>query len=605
MKRALFFPLLFAVTLLLMALQKVVFVCFHIPEATLSELLAVVWNGWKLDISVAGYICAVPLLLSLVAVWLPSSLWRKVIGGVIYTCAAISAMIFAGNLGLYEYWGFPVDSSVVQFLATPKQALASVSLGQGVGFSFVALLYFTVEVLCYRPVVRLYELPHTSITRRIGATLLLVLFVGLDILAIRGGTTTAVANLSKAYFCDRMELNHAAVNPTFSLLSTLGEESDSAEYSFFDEVERERILGEVRACKSGEFEKVLTSSRPDIVLIIAESFGCSTIFEHIGNEVVAPHFSAFAKEGIYFENCYASSFRTDRGVTAVLSGFPAQTRSSVMKQPEKSRRLPSLARTLGQSGYYSTFVHGGDLNFTDMASYLYGTGYNRLVDLKELHFDAPTAKWGYADEIMAEEFLRQHAKAKEEGRARFSTWLTLSSHEPFDVVEHHFDDKMLNSMHFADKQIARVVEQLRSSEEWSNTLVIIVADHAYAYPYGVAHSAPERHHIPMLWLSGALKGSPCRVATICSQTDLAATLLAQMGLPHDDFYFSNNILDNNAEALCRGYYIFNNGFGIVDEGGTTVYDCTQQKAISTEPNESDITLGKALLQTTYETIDKL
>ena len=184
-------------------------------------------------------------------------------------------------------------------------------MGQGVGFSFVALLYFTVEVLCYRPVVRLYELPHTSITRRIGATLLLVLFVGLDILAIRGGTTTAVANLSKAYFCDRMELNHAAVNPTFSLLSTLGEESDSAEYCFFDEAERERVLGEVKACKSGEFEQVLSSSRPDIVLIIAESFGCSTIFEHIGNEVVAPHFSALAKEGIYFENCYASSFRTD------------------------------------------------------------------------------------------------------------------------------------------------------------------------------------------------------------------------------------------------------------------------------------------------------
>ena len=109
----------------------------------------------------------------------------------------------------------------------------------------------------------------------------------------------------------------------------------------------------------------------------------------------------------------------------------------------------------------------------------------------------------------------------------------------------------------------------------------------------------------MLWLGGALKCAPQRVTTYCSQTDLAATLLAQMGLPHNDFRFSNNILDSNAEALCRGYYIFNNGFGIVDEEGTTVYDCTQQKAISTEPSERDITLGKALLQTTYETIDKL
>lgn len=587
-----------------MAIQKVVFVCFHIPDAAIADVLAVVWNGWKLDISVAGYICALPILIHIVAIWLPYSWWRRVVCLVIYACAAVSALIFAGNLGLYEYWGFPVDSSVMQFLATPKQAFASVSLWQGVLFTAIALLYFIVEYLCYSPILRLYSPKNHSVACRIGATALFVLIAGFDFLAIRGGATTAVANLSKVYFCDRMVLNHAAVNPLFSLLATLGEDSEGDEYQFFDEAECKAIVDGVSVKASGVFEQHITVEQPDIVLIIAESFGCSTIFENVGNEIVAPRFSDFVEEGIYFENCYASSFRTDRGVTAVLSGFPAQTRSSVMKQPEKSRHLPSLARTLGQGGYYSIFVHGGDLNFTDMSSYLYGTGYNRLVDLKGLSFSAPTAKWGYADEIMADEFLRQHAKAKEMGRPRFSTWLTLSSHEPFDVVEKHFDDDMLNSMHFADKQIARVVEGLRASDDWDNTLVIIIADHAYAYPYGVAHSAPERHHIPMLWLGGALNTSR-RVATYCSQTDLAATLLAQLGLSHNEFVFSNNILDNNAEALCRGYYIFNNGFGIVDEGCTTVYDCTLQKTISTDSNEEDIAFGKALLQTTYRIIDRL
>ena len=605
-KNILFFPLLFLATLLLTAVQKVVFVAVHIPDATALEFLAVVWNGWKLDISVAGYICALPLLLSIVSAWLPYGWWRKVVAGIIYLFAAISAVIFAGNLGLYEYWGFPVDNSVMQFLATPKQAAASVEWVQGLTTTAVALLYFGAEWLCYSRILRLYNPEKgAKALRRIAITGALILLVGLDLLAIRGGVSTAVANLSKVYFSDRMVLNHAAVNPTFSLLATLGEKSNSAEYQFFDEEERQSIINTLSAVVDGPSESLLAVKRPDIVLIIAESFGCSTIFEKVGNEVVAPRFAALAEEGIYFENCYASSFRTDRGVLAALSGFHAQTRSSLMKQPEKSRHLASIARSLGREGYFSTFVHGGDLNFTDMSSYLYGTGYNRLVGLKDLHFDAPTAKWGYADEIMAEEFLRQHAKAKAEGKPRFSTWLTLSSHEPFDVIENHFEDKMLNSMHFADKQIAHVVEQLRASEGWNNTLVIIIADHAYAYPYGIANSAAERHHIPMLWLGGALKGLPRRVSTFCSQTDLPTTLLSQMGIAHDDFPFSNNIFDRNSEALCRGYYIFNNGFGIVDEGGTTIYDCTLQKAISDGADEEDIARGKALLQTTYKIIDEL
>ena len=52
---------------------------------------------------------------------------------------------------------------------------------------------------------------------------------------------------------------------------------------------------------------------------------------------------------------------------------------------------------------------------------------------------------------------------------------------------------------------------------------------------------PRFYHIPLLWLGGAVK-QPMQVDKIMNQTDLAATLLGQLGLEHTAFTFSRNVL---------------------------------------------------------------
>ena len=273
-----------------------------------------------------------------------------------------------------------------------------------------------------------------------------------------------------------------------------------------------------------------------------------------------------------------------------------------MKYPQKASRLPSIADALKQNGYSTSYIHGGDLNFTDMAGYLYATGFDKLVALKDLSFNAPTSKWGYADDVMSDYFIDFTKQKSVKDQPYFAVWQTLSSHEPFDVPIAEFEDKMLNSMHFADSCIAKVINALQQSEQWDNTLVIVIADHAYLYPYGIAASAAERHRIPMLWLGGAVN-KPLVVDNYCSQSDLAATLLAQLGIDYTDFTMSRNIFAPGAEQF--GYYTFNNGFGVVKATGATIYDCTTEQAISENPKAEDIATGKTLLQTTYNIIKQL
>ena len=608
MKRnILFILLLFAAVTALLALQKPVFLLWYaslVADAEVAELFKVISSGISLDMTMAGYVCALPILFVIGSVWFSHKVWKRLCRWWVLLAAALIAVSFAVNLGLYEYWRFPLDGSILQYLATPKEAMASVTAQLFIIQTVVAVVYFALMALVCSKVVDVFE-PQSGGKwgRKIIQSVVLIVIFGLNFLAIRGGLTTAVANVSKVYFSDNIVLNHAAVNPTFSFISSVSSGDDLSRYDYFEQSECEANFAQIMAQNAASpTTKLLNTSRPNIVMIIAESFGRSTTDEIIGGKAVTPEFQALKERGVWFENIIASSFRTDRGVLATLSGLCAQPTMSVMKYPQKASRLPSIAGSLRDVGYSTAYIHGGDLNFTDMAGYLYATGFEQLVALKDLSFDAPTSKWGYADDVLADYFI-DFIKAKSlDADPYFAVWQTLSSHEPFDVPIDEFEDKMLNSMHFADSCIARVVKALEQSEEWNNTLVIIIADHAYLYPYGIAASAVTRHRIPMLWLGGAIN----EVRTIdnyCSQTDLAATLLSQLGIDHSRFTMSRNIFAPEAEQF--GYYTFNNGFGVVNSAGATIYDCTTEQATSENPSEKDITKGKTLLQTTYNIIKQL
>ena len=603
----LFLGALFAMSLLVMAIEKPLFLLWYhaqAAEASAAELALVVWNGLKLDQTVAGYITALPLLVVLAALWIPGRWSRSVLKGYLLVIAAVSATAFAANLALYEYWAFPLDSSVLQYLASPKEALASVTAGQLLLQLLVAAAVFGGMAWCYLRVLRLYD-PARRSTHRAGSTLVLLLAAGVLFLPIRGGVSVATANVSKVYFSGRMFLNHAAVNPLFSFLSTLSDGDDALyEYEFFPEPERAAIFEPLRGDLPAGIgtDTLLRTRRPNVVLFLVESFGRSTVDERVGGEPVAPEFQRLKGEGVYFDNLFANSFRTDRGTVAVLSGFPAQTKMSVMKLPVKSQRLPSIARSLRREGYATSFYYGGDLNFTNTASYLYGTGFDRLTWQKDLHFDAPTSKWGYADDVVIDAFTDHVLAEAASQRPFFAAMLTLSSHEPFDVPFAKFDDPMLNAMAFTDASLGRFVERVRQTPVWNDLLVILIADHAYPYPYGIANSDALRHRIPMLWLGGAVR-RPAVVETYGSQSDLAATLHAQLGIAHGDFLFSRDLFDPARPKF--GYWCFNNGFGVADAGGTTIFDCTSARVISPDSTAAQLRDGKAMLQTTYKAIREL
>lgn len=606
-RRILFLAAVWLATVALMAIQKPLFLLFYHAEASGIGALGwwqVLYHGLTLDMTVAGYVTALPLLAVLLSLWVPlgTNGWRRILMVWFAVVSLLTAAVVALDLGLYGHWGFRLDGSVLQYLASPKEAAASVTASEWITQTAIFVLCAALMIWVYGKVVRILRTPRLRLPVRAWGTGVVLLLGGLCFLSIRGGASVATANVSKVYFSDRLFLNHAAVNPLFSFLSTAGDNEDYAsEYPFFPEAERAALFDEIRGDRTGAPQlRVLDTLRPNVAVVILESFARTIMDAEVEGRPVMPHMRRLKGEGVWFENFFANSFRTDRGEVAILNGFPAQTKMSVMKLPAKSQTLPSIARSLGREGYRTSFLYGGDLNFTNQASYMYGTGWQELTWQKDLRFDAPTSKWGYADDVVTEHFGDRILALSAEGEPFLAGMLTLSSHEPFDVPYDEFDDPMLNAASFADACIGRLVERLKASPAWDDLLLVLVADHGYGYPYGIPYNGSQRHRIPMLWLGGAVK-EPHAVDTYASQIDLAATLLAQMGVDHSDFAYSKDIFSPDVPKF--GYWCFNDGFGIADAEGETIYDAIAGRFLKDSlPGTRRSERGKALLQTTYKDI---
>ena len=605
-KRIAYISLYFFTVLLIFILQKPLFMLYNgsIEKGFgFADYMQVMVHGASLDAATAGHLTAFPFLLVLISIWFRKFPLKKILYGYYILAAALISIIFVVDMALYTFWGFKLDASVFLYIDSPKEALASVSVG------FILLRVLAILLLIALNSWVLLKITPSVLTatrKRIAGTAGMLLLGGVLFIIIRGGVTESTSNIGQVYFSNEPFLNHSAVNPDFSLLSSMGKSQDFAsEFNFFDEEKRAALFDGLYPTTDGDsIIQVLNTKRPNILIILMEGFGGAFVEPLGGLPDVTPHFNRLSKEGIFFTNCYANSFRTDRGTVCTFSGYLGLPTASVMKIPAKSRTLPAIAEGLSKAGYKTDFLYGGDINFTNMKSYLLSTGYQRLTANTDFSLAEQTSNaWGVNDDITFEYLYNQLRNRKEEGPWH-TAFLTLSSHEPFEVPYHRLEDKIPNAFAYTDECLGKFIDKLKQTLVWKNLLVVCLSDHGFYYPRVGLNTAPEFYHIPMLWLGGAVK-QPMKIDKIMNQTDLAATLLGQLGIDHSSFIFSRNVLGSDY-TYPFAFYSFNNGFSFRDSTGVTVFDNNSESILLEEPvgSEQRINKGKAILQSVYDDLGR-
>ena len=561
-------------------------------DYTLVDVWQVIWHGLSLDLSTSLYLLAVPFLLTVVSVWVKVPRW--LFYGYNAIIGLAMALAFVADTSLYPFWGFKLDASCLQYLDTPTEAMASVSAGylvlRGVAIVALAALVFG-----------LYgKMENSERGGRLGLrlieTLLYLLLIPVIIIGIRGGLDESTTNVGQVYYSQNQFLNHSAVNPVFSFLSSMEKTATYVPgYQFMDDEACEQLVDSLYPTESIHVDTLLNTSRPNVVVILMES--CGAIFTGLeGRADVMPRLEQLMQEGVSFDSCYANSWRTDRGTVCTYSGYPSFPVSSVMKMPSKSRLLPGLAKSLTAEGYATSYFYGGDINFTNMRSYLIGTGFQQLTWKKDFTADEQqSAEWGVRDDIMFSAVSRQIADNDAKQQPFFIGFSTLSSHEPWDVPLKKFDDEVLNAFYYLDHCIGTFVDALRKTPSWENLLVVLLPDHGIDYKE-VGAEDPRHDHIPMVWTGGAVK-APRRIKSVCNQTDLPATLLGQMNMSHADYRYSRDVMSSNYTHRVA-VHTYNNGIIMVDSTGRVMFDLTSNRMIQGEGPDAErlIHIGKAVLQ---------
>ena len=589
-------------------------------ELSISTVLLTFWHGLRLDVSIAGFLAMFVALALAFSYKLESSKTATIIGSVSVFFIVIFSIIGICDCELYRNWGFRMDSTVLMYLKTPKEAVASTPLWLTLIFVVWMAMFIWLTIKAYIRIVgkSLRQMEPTS-----WKTLPVLLFVAcVIIIPVRGGFGIASNKAGSVYFSNQQFANHSAVNVQWNFCNSLRYLNNMQTVAYMPQTEADSIV-----CKMLERDTVgsrlLNTDKPNILIMIMESFTAKAVGCVGGMPGVTPNLDSIARTGVLFSNFYANGDRSDKGIVSILSGYPAQPTTSIIKVTPKASKLPHLSNKLHEQGYGSSFYYGGDIEFANMKSYFYMGAYGRLVTMNEFDKSDMNSKWGAHDHVVLNRWL---SDINNETEPFFSTLFTLSSHEPFEVPHtSQFNDSdeeslFLNSMHYTDSCIGDFVRKASAEPWWKNTLMILVADHGSRYPgsprmvkeswwkkmktqfasHGkksqkTPNQAPEKFHIPMIWIGGALNVSDTVVDYLGCQSDIPTMVCNQLNLSSDEFYFGTDPLFGGNHFA---YYAYNNGFGFITDKGQFIWDNSARKMISqSSVSDSVIAEGQAFLQT--------
>lgn len=573
--------------------------------------IEVIRAGLKMDRAVAGYFTAPLLLILIIGMFCADT--RKVNRAInfwLIITSVVLGLTFTADTVLYSYWGFKLDTTPLFYLFTsPASAMASATGWQIAGaLAATALSTFIIYriIRLLTPCLPVEKYPPSTKTelKRAGV---LTLLLALLFIPIRGGFTVSTMNVSAAYFSNDSRLNHAAVNPFFSLLYSATHADDfKGEFAYFEDEDAERIFRKITApqkrIQSDSTAVTLRCERPDIYLIILESFS-SHLFPSLGGADVASRLDsvATAPGALLFTDIYASSFRTDRALTAILSGFPGQPTTSVMKHVSKTETLPSISRELISAGYTPEYYYGGDANFTNMKAYLASSGFGKIISDSDFPVGDRLSKWGAHDDRLFDK-VRQELTPYDPESPKFRVIQTSSSHEPFEVPfapEKKDEPAEVTAFRFADSVTADFINALYAdSTEWNNSLIIVVPDHYGCWPKNL--SEKDAHRIPLIFTGGALRSPVPFETQTGSQTDLAATLLGLLRLPGGRFGYSRDLLSTEDAPA---FFSSRNNIALVNGDNLIVYNIDSETPITAEGDTAGLTDGvKAYVQRVYRDI---
>lgn len=532
-------------------------------SAGMTEVVAAFVYALHLDVATACYFLFLPFLAMV--------LWLITGGGwirrfLIFYSGFISLVIgllLGGELGLYGEWKTKINYKALMYLRQPTEVFNSISTLEFILWLSVIGIFVALVMYAYT---RWFGFYHTAGRRYWWQIPVFVLLVPpFLVLGARGGIQEIPINQSASYYSSHGVLNAAAVNTSFNLYISVFENRkflDKNPYTFMPRHEAEKVVDRIFHPAVDSTLYVVSSTRPNVVVIILESWSADLIHSLGGEPGITPEFERLEQQGILFTGAYAGGARSEQGMAAIFSGFPPHPYTSITVQPDKYSHLPSWPLVMKKAGYHTSFYFGGQLIYGNIKSYMMFTGFEKIVEMDGFDKKLPRGKLGIHDQYTLDRLLDDLDNEKQ---PFFASLFTLSSHSPYDQP---MEEKLqwggnernyINSAYYTDWCLGRFFREAATKPWYSNTLFVLLADHSHNSYRNHDPKSFEYNRIPMLWLGPVVKPEwrGRKVEKLVSQTDLASSVLSQIDLSNKAFFWSRNVMNSNYDEAA--YHVTDEG----------------------------------------------
>ena len=513
------------------------------------------------------------------------------------------------NLVAFDYLAFPGEVFIDIWEAYPvvKVLLAAITLGSIITYAL-------------RPWLDASRITAVRLRERL---LLFVPYAALLLLAIAYYPTDALSLSANRVENELLQNGHSS----FFLAARTSDIDYESYYLTRPPAENRALLHVQLAGDDVQFTQLAAgrlnrshAARPDglgrlnVVVVSSESFGAEFSKLHGSDKDWTPNFDAYAKQGLWFANTYASGTRTVRGLEAITASFPPIPTVSILRRPGNTG-IATWGSVMQGLGYRTSFMYGGYGYFDNMNTFYEGNGFQVIdrADIPHVRFENI---WGVSDEDLFDRAIEHFGQEFAAGRPFFSIVMTTSNHKPYtfrpglerEGIKAEGGGRQAG-VRYADYALGYFLREAAKQPWFDNTIFVVVADHG-ARVYGKAAIPLETYEIPLM-IYAPKHLAPRQVDTLMTQIDIAPTVLGLLGLPYEAPFFGVDVLNRPAGQPRIALFSHNHDVAILRDDdlvvmslGKTSQAYRYDRALGTftaKPDDTNLLpLGIAYFQTAAE-----
>jgi phosphoglycerol transferase MdoB-like AlkP superfamily enzyme len=604
------YVLLFTVFRLMMVIM------FKPADESFADLLPSFLLGFRFDLRWISVMLLPIILLSIAPQFSPyySARNKKFWTWYLAITTFFVVLIYVIDFGCYAYYRVRIGATVLNF--ADDAAIATVMLWESYPVVWMILGLVAVVILLRFSFNRLHNTVSTKTQGKgilykrkwfIASAFLLAVFIY--------GAFPKPLQWNAAFKMKDDFTGYLALNPLQTFFSTLSNRKPN-----FDEGKAKDLYpslsewmgweqGPASYKKREEPVSKYFTSKPNIVLVICESF--SMYKTSMGGNPLntTPYFKQLSDSGILFNRCFTPHFSTARGMFATITGIPDVQLAKFSTRTEASQSQHTIINDF--DGYNKFYFLGGSPAFNNFEGLMKNIKGIQMVT-EGAFTSKPIDVWGISDKNLFLEANRHFTKQKE---PFFAIVQTSDNHPPYTIAEEDKDfvrrepseeelekygfesAAQYNAMRYFDYGVEKFMEAAKKEVYFQNTLFVFIGDHGVAgnasaiYQKEWTDKRLTEMHVPMLFYAPGHVPAQLRTEVV-SQVDVLPTLAGiagqkhtnstlgrdvvnkhnnhsaffirhdegEVGLITDDFYFTKNILFereklhlmNNKAAYTRG-----------------------------------------------------